>query len=205
VAALVALPAFGCPEGTAIAEKPIDPAAPPIMNKDRDSAALASEPDTPLRLGRLLITPNRTTLTDVQAAVGIGEIRSQGTMGRLCFDLPDAHQRIWLMSEERSVGGGITEVRVQQLDASAPPVSGCPALAGTFAPFQVGAIGLGASGEDVVRVFGEPGLRDSSWQYHHEGRDGVLDVVFIFRARFREGRVSEIRYYREEVDWSSFR
>lgn len=105
-----------------------------------------------------------THLIDVQKRFG-GTIARQGDAGTseqwLCYDLPDSHQRLWLVSYE--INGG-TVAEVTMAEASAPAQSPqCPALtAGTKVNID-GFVGLGTPAMSLAGKLGKPGLEKADW------------------------------------------
>lgn len=100
-------------------------------------ATLSSPPSTGITLDSLRIDFERTSLSDVRNAVGVGHISRQGDAGDsvtwLCYTLPAAQgaSRLWLTSGEMGGGRYITEVSIRMSNAFTPRPA-CPLLPKRF-------------------------------------------------------------------------
>lgn len=118
-----------------------------------------------MRMGSLSIILGRTTLREVQTAIGVGDVASSGDGGAwLCYTIPSS-QRLWLTSSEMSSGEFVTGVRATA-NAAARADAQCPALPAAFARVSLDPdLWLGASLAQVERRYGAAEAHDN-WRYY---------------------------------------
>jgi|CXWL01.1.fsa_nt_gi hypothetical protein len=121
-----------------------------------------------LRMGSLSIILGRTTLREVQTAIGIGELASNGEGATwLCYTIPNA-QRVWLTSSEMSSGEFVTGVRAI-VDAEATANIQCPTLPANFRNIALDPdLWLGAPLSQVERRYGAATAYDNWRHYLHD-------------------------------------
>lgn len=149
-----------------------------------------------LRLGSLSIILGRTTLREVQTAIGLGDVASDGDGGAwLCYTIPNS-QRLWLTSSAMSSGQFVTGVRATA-NAAAKAEAQCPALPASFTAIALDPdLWLGASLAQVERRYGPAQAHDNWLYYSHDQsrRRDRLDVTesHALAVRVDGGRVVAI-------------
>lgn len=121
-----------------------------------------------LRMGSLSVVLGRTTLREVQTAIGVGDVASSGDGAAwLCYTIPNS-QRLWLTSSEMSSGQFVTGVRATS-NAAAKAEAQCPALPARFTRIALDPdLWLGASLAQVERRYGAAEAHDNWRHYTHD-------------------------------------
>lgn len=181
---------------------PFDTATPP--------ATLAHAPFAGLRMGRMRVDFEHTTLAEVRNAAGTGRVAQRGDAGAgshwLCYTSQGraGAQRIWIESGSEMGGPegritGISADLLQQGQASAD----CPHLPATLAPLALDTgLWLGATPDDVAGRIGEPSLRQGDWSsYDYQGKtpgqcQGGADLTISLRLHFKNGHADALRAHR---------
>ena len=156
------------------------------------------------RMGPLDIRFEKTTLADIQQAIGVGRIASQGDAGEavlwLCYTLTDARNvgRLWISASSEMGGpehlvGGIDAM----LDSSAVPTIECPALPSKFLTMSFDhGMWLGMKSGGVISVLGPDHSKQGEWTVYgylsKPDKDGCeLDNYLLFESV--SGAVRSIR------------
>jgi len=177
--AALALALSGCDAPPAAPSTPQPPAMTTVPPAMRVAPLAVPPPDTPdedpiqanapsnmeasiLHLGRLIISLERTAMSDVKNQIGAGEFDEQGDGGDwrqwLCYTAPN--QRVWLMSTQTGSGEFITSFVVSK-EANAEPSEHCPALPAAYTPIVLEPdIRLGSPATSITRRYGQPQNQD---------------------------------------------
>ena len=155
-----------------------------------------------LRLGRLSVRFERTTLREMQRAVGSGQIAHRGDAGEstywLCYEgtVDSKSARLWLVAGE--INGPEHTIGAFQLQEAGPgPASAadCPPLPASLQPIKLGpAAVLGFTSDAAIARLGEPSSKGAdALTYRYLGkRPGTYggERVEFDRANFLELRLS---------------
>lgn len=145
-------------------------AVPPPETPDEDpiqANAPANMEASILHLGRLIVSLERTAMSDVKNEIGAGEFDEQGDGGDwrqwLCYTAPN-DQRVWLMSTQTGSGEFITSFVVSK-EANAEPSAHCPALPAAFTPIVLEPdIRLGSPISSIERRYGAAQQAEDGWR-----------------------------------------
>jgi hypothetical protein len=123
------------------------------------------------RMGSLDIQFEKTTLADVQQAIGAGKIAWQGDAGEailwLCYTFKDPKNsgRIWVISHAEMGSDDHLIGHVDAVfDSSVVPTADCPALPEKFLPMSFDhGVWLGMKGADAVQALGPDHTKQGEW------------------------------------------
>ncbi len=169
-----------------------DAISPPAWGDNSVNSSTALDPVVPLLMGTLEITMEKTSLKEVQSAIGAGEIYHHGdaseALAWLCFTVSMASpkQRVWLSSGEM---GGLTKidgVTAVEISKNMSPSESCPELPLRFMPLRFrNNIWLETSENVFRKTFGEVKKVKDARSYIYIGNEGEFDVVGSLSARFK--------------------
>ena len=169
-----------------------DGVPPPAWDDDSVTTTTSHDPVVPLRMGSLEVTLEKTSLKEVQSAIGVGEIYSHGdaseALAWLCYTVSTSNpkQRLWLSSGEM---GGLTiinSVSAVVIPTKVSPSAGCPELPQRYMPLRfANGIWLGASEERFQKSFGKVKKVKDARAYIYIGKDGEYDVIGSLNVRFK--------------------
>jgi hypothetical protein len=172
---------------------------PEIPKVDGIRSTLSAPPVKELHLGNLKVEFERTTLSDIVRALGVGTIRHRGDASEseywLCFTAISrgTSQRIWISSGE--IGGDVhfvESVLVTAISDKDTP-SACPQLPARFRRLSLGnAPWVGAREEDLQKLLGSPSLERDDWRfYSYNGKvpKGDFDESALLGVRVKNGTV----------------
>ncbi len=168
---------------------------------------IKTDPVRSLKMGTLEVVLEKTPLTAVIDATGLGEIDAAGTadtaqkiepaamVSWVCYTISSAQpaERIWLTSGGMGGGSVINGVTATQLPPGKKAVPECPELPEKFKPVRfANDVWLGSSAGEIEAVLGEPARKGDTWSYNFHGVLRDLDIVASLRVRFVEGRAAAI-------------
>ena len=184
-----------------------EPMAPPFKSDGSTPArTLRKPPSVNLRLGSLLIQFERTTLHDIQRAVGSGQIAHRGDAGDstywLCYEgkANSNPVRLWLIAGE--IDGPEHTISVIQLQDALPGSAlsaDCPLLPPRLQPINLGrAALLGFKSAAAVAKLGEPSSKATEALTYfylgkvpgtYEGKPAEFDRINFLELRLSAGKV----------------
>ena len=169
-----------------------DAVPPPAMVDNSVSATIKQDPLTPLKMGSLKITLEKTSLKEIQSAIGKGKINSHGdaseALAWLCYTVSTSNpkQRIWLSSGEMgglSIIDGITAIKIP---SNATPSLECPELSPRFNPIRfTNGIWLGASEKTFLKSYGDVKKTRDTKSYIYIGKLREYDVISSLNVQFK--------------------
>lgn len=139
-----------------------------------------AKPATHLKMGALEVRFEKTTLSAISSAAGIGRIFHQGDAGKsiywLCHTARGQAQveRLWIVSHGEMGGPehAVTSVTGEQLQSTAHPTDDCPTLPSTLQPLSLAQdVWLGATDSAALKVLGRSSYRKGPWRsFNYEGK-----------------------------------
>lgn len=174
------------------------PALPEMANVP---ATLTALPTSTVRFGEFAMEFERTTLADIQDAVGVGTVEHRGDAGGsqywLCYTAVSAgkSERIWMSAGP--IGGPKHRVDNFYAEALVPgskESAHCPTLPPQFRRvYLANSLWLGVKGSQLARRFGKPSGQIGDWLfYSYEGKLAAsgFDQIGILAVRLSKGRVT---------------
>jgi hypothetical protein len=178
---------------------------------DNLKPTLTTPPTSTVLLGSLKLEFERTTLTEIRKAVGVGEIGHRGDAGDseywLCYSISSRRraERIWISSGEL---GGDEHVMdgfyVEPIQGTNKALRQCPALPVRFRPVSLeNSLWLGANTAQLQARFGEPSARIDGWLlYAYLGKVPAngLDQIATLSVRVSGGKVTGLSMRQVSTD-----
>jgi hypothetical protein len=164
-------------------------------------------PSTGVRMGKLRVWLEQTTLDDVRQAASMGEIAHRGDAGAsmywLCFTKVTKTQaeRIWVLSDGEMGGPRhqVTGISAQRIP-NGTPTAACPALPNKLTPLSLDHdLWLGATKEAVASKLGTFSYQQGAWRsYDYQGKvpgkcAGGFDLSASLLLHFQNGRADSLR------------
>jgi hypothetical protein len=151
---------------------------PKYPNDVAPSGTIKIKPATVLRLGKLSIQFEITTLSDVQETMKAGQIHHQGdaseSISWLCYTIPrrPESQRIWISSSEMGGGTIANGVAAEQISGTTTNNEYCPLLPKKFRPIKLDHdIWLGINVLVLENILGKPLMVDGEVRtYDYNGK-----------------------------------
>jgi hypothetical protein len=173
---------------------------------DVPEPTLRAPPPFDLRLGRLRVEFERTTLRDIQLAIGKGEIAHRGDAGEsaswLCYEgvANSIGVRLWLIAGE--INGPmhtIAGVQVQEANSNVEPTTECPMLPSALRRIDFGrSAKMGLSKAAAIAILGKPSSESPnalSYVYlgkkpgKYNGKSVKFDELHLLELRLAKGCV----------------
>ena len=166
-------------------------------------ASMNKEPNRFVELGSFRLYFEKTTLSEVQHALGVGAIAQSGDAGEhelwLCYTATHEgiRSRLWIISHGEMGGAShvVTRFAAAYLKAE-PPTSDCPDLPTRMEPAGLDrAIWLLSSDEQLEKFVGTPSYKDNTWRayvFHAKvpGQcEGGFDRMNWMTAKMEKGHV----------------
>ncbi|WP_317203016.1 hypothetical protein [Janthinobacterium sp.] len=147
--------------------------APPQREENgMQAVALASPPVTQLRMGRLNVLLEKSTLRQIRDAIGVGSIahpEEDDGGDWLCYTVKGgtAPERVWLIGDAAQ-----RLMTIQAAQTAGAPSPACPQLPRTFLPLRFDKdIWLKQASSRLTRVYGAPSLNAGArWAYAYTGK-----------------------------------
>lgn len=173
---------------------------PQLPNIDNLTPTLGASPIRNIRLGKLSIVLEHTTLHDIQELAEVGTIHRRGDAGGneswICFTIVSGamRERVWLASGE--LGG--PEHSIDSFYASVslePPSSSCPELPARLRPVSLGdTVWLGAEPRELRHLSSKPSGMVGDWQfYSYSGKvPSGFERLAIFGVHVSRSRIDAL-------------
>jgi len=166
------------------------------------------KPATHLKMGTLEVRFEKTTLSAISDATGLGRMFHQGDAAEsiywLCYTIRGGAraERLWIVAHGEMGGRehAVTLVTAQEVQPTVKPTDDCPTLPSAFQPLSLAQhVWLGIPESKALQVLGRPSHRKGSWRsFDYQGKvpgscqpDG-FDLMNWLVFRTIEGRIVAI-------------
>lgn len=157
-----------------------------------------ADPVVPVRLGSFVVTLEKTTLEEVIAAAGAGNINERGDASEAlswicyCVSGPISY-RLWLTSNEIG-GGSVNNGMIAVKNESSGQVNkGCPELPSALLPVRMSnGIWIGSQEQSIRRKVGDQKVKSSFLIYDYIGKRDNFDVGGFVLIRLKNGQAEAI-------------
>jgi len=167
-----------------------------------------AKPATHLKMGTLEVRFEKTTLSAISDAIGLGRMFHQGDAAEsiywLCYTIRGGAraERLWIVAHGEMGGPehAVTLVTAQEVQLTVQPTDDCPALPSALQPLSLAQdVWLGIPESKALQVLGRPSHRKGSWRsFDYQGKvpgncqpDG-FDLMNWLVFRTIEGRIVAI-------------
>lgn len=145
-------------------------------------ATMKAAPASSIKMGKVSITFDKTSLGEAIKEIKAGKIQYQGDAGEseywTCYSRRsgDVWEQIWLLSHgemggpEHVVGGVAAKI------SSRKPSASCPELSENLRQVQLdNGLWLGATTEEIKKKYGKPSLQQKQWLHYESEKELVGD------------------------------